>query len=488
MKNKYIFTLVLLLSLLGFSSCDFLDEYDPNSTTDRNYYASESDILHSLDGVYASLTQTYVTRDQYLFTDIRANATVVTNSGANSGIPYQFYNYTLTEENSYVAHRYAQFFNIISRGNTLLYHLNDVTYSSENTKNIIEAQIRFIRAFAYFHLVTEWGDVPIVLTYLKNPAEIYAHNHRCPKVDVYKVIFDDLQFVTESSLPDVQPASQSGRAGKNAAWALWGKALLHYALDDDFASEKTQMLSAAIEKLTKVWNLRSFGELAEIHYNTLWDLSTQKGCPEHIFQINYIQGNADLSSDWNYVYGPVETGVTSMHFGEGLNVTTPEVYDSYESGDVRKAYLRKMTLAGKDYYHTMKYVDLECGPNGYGGNNMIVLRYADVVLMLAEAHYWNGNEVEARSWLNKVRKRAGLSDWMGTDLRQGIYDERLHEFMQEGHRWHDVLRMYSDDEMIAHFSAINPNFSVKDLLLPIPYNERVLNPEGLYQNPGYGVK
>ena len=106
----------------------------------------------------------------------------------------------------------------------------------------------------------------------------------------------------------------------------------------------------------------------------------------------------------------------------------------------------------------MKYADLECGANGYGGNNWIVLRYADVALMLAEAYYWSKEETLAKTWLNKVRERAGLGDWSGSDLRQGIYDER----------------------------AINSNFSLKDLLLPIPYNERILNPEGLYQNPGYG--
>ena len=104
----------------------------------------------------------------------------------------------------------------------------------------------------------------------------------------------------------------------------------------------------------------------------------------------------------------------------------------------------------------------------------------------AEAYYWSKEETLAKIWLNKVRERAGLGDWSGSDLRQGIYDERLHEFMQEGLRWQDLLRMYDRMEMLEHFSAINSNFSLKDLLLPIPYNERILNPEGLYQNPGYG--
>lgn len=193
-------------------------------------------------------------------------------------------------------------------------------------------------------------------------------------------------------------------------------------------------------------------------------------------------------STWNYLFGPCKTGITSNKVGLMQNMTTKSVYDAFAKEDVRKNYLRETTVAGVTYYHTMKYADLECGANGYGGNNWIVMRYADVALMLAEAYYWQGTEPTAKSFLNMVRKRAGLGDWSGTDLRQGIYDERRNEFIQEGLRWQDLLRMYSKQEMIEHFNAINPNFGLKDLLLPIPYNERILNTEGLYQNPGYGVK
>ena len=247
-------------------------------------------------------------------------------------------------------------------------------------------------------------------------------------------------------------------------------------------------IKKAIEKLTAAWNLRSFGELSDIPYNAIWDLSTQKSCAENIFQINYIQNNADLGSTWNYLFGPSKTGITSNKVGLMQNMTTKSVYDAFAKEDVRKNYLRETTVAGVTYYHTMKYADLECGANGYGGNNWIVMRYADVALMLAEAYYWQGTEPTAKSFLNMVRKRAGLGDWSGTDLRQGIYDERRNEFIQEGLRWQDLLRMYSKQEMIEHFNAINPNFGLKDLLLPIPYKERILNTEGLYQNPGYGVK
>lgn len=486
MKIKHMF--ILLAASVSTASCGFLDEYDPNSTTVGNFYKSEADIVTSLNGVYASLTQSYYYTNNHYFTDVRSHDTAVTDSGANSGIPYQFYNYTLTEENSYVYNRYTQLFKTISRANTLLAHLDDVSYSNGDARNTYEAEIRFLRALTYFHLVTEWGDVPLILTELKTKDEVQANNYRRPKSEVYKAVFADLDFVLGSPLADMQPASECGRASKAAAWTLYGKAKLQYACDEDFASEKSAALTSAIEKLTAAWSLRSFGELSDIPYNAIWDLSTQKSCAENIFQINYIQNNADLGSTWNYLFGPSKTGITSNKVGLMQNMTTKSVYDAFAKEDVRKNYLRETTVAGVTYYHTMKYADLECGANGYGGNNWIVMRYADVALMLAEAYYWQGTEPTAKSFLNMVRKRAGLGDWSGTDLRQGIYDERRNEFIQEGLRWQDLLRMYSKQEMIEHFNAINPNFGLKDLLLPIPYNERILNTEGLYQNPGYGVK
>ena len=100
MKIKHMF--ILLAASVSTASCGFLDEYDPNATTVGNFYKSEADIVTSLNGVYASLTQSYYYTNNHYFTDVRSHDTAVTDSGANSGIPYQFYNYTLTEENSYV--------------------------------------------------------------------------------------------------------------------------------------------------------------------------------------------------------------------------------------------------------------------------------------------------------------------------------------------------------------------------------------------------
>ena len=230
MKIKQIFAVLAVSASL--MSCNFLDEFDPNATTAGNFYTSEADIETSLNGVYQSLAQSYYYQYNYYFTDVRAHVTVVTDSGASSGIPYQFYNYTLTEENQYVYNRYTQLFKSISRVNTLLSHLDDVTYSASEARDTYEAEARFVRALTYFHLVTEWGDVPLVLERLDSKDEVAANNYRRPKAQIYKAIFDDLDFVLDSPLADFQPASECGRASKAAALALYGKAALQCGVGD----------------------------------------------------------------------------------------------------------------------------------------------------------------------------------------------------------------------------------------------------------------
>ena len=130
-----------------------------------------------------------------------------------------------------------------------------------------------------------------------------------------------------------------------------------------------------------------------------------------------------------------------------------------------------------------KYTDLD-DINGYGANNWIVLRYADVALMLAEVKM-HLSENDAVSYLNMVRERAGLDDYSGSSLRDAILRERRVEFAFEGQYWYDLLRLYSRQELLEHMKAKNPNFSAKDFLLPIPYDEHKLDPTRMYQNVGY---
>ena len=488
MKKIHII-LIALVAVMSASCKDFLTETDPNKITSGDYYSSEADVEAVLNQAYASLKLNYYFQNSYHFTDIHSNLTICNDSGARGGAYYQWYNYTLTESNEFLLSRYQNIYKSIGYCDKLISHLGDISWSDENTKKAFEAEARFIRALGFYTLVTEWGPVPVFDGALTTMAEINAANHRAPRADVYAQIYKDLQKVIDSPLSDRDSEATCGRVSKAAAYALLGKAKLQQATDEEFAAQKADILADAKAALNSCWALRGWAtDNLPTPFNEIWDLSTQKKCKENIFQINYIQKSASLGSDFAYVYGPsADANITSKHSCNGASMTSKAVYDLYAAGDARKAYLRKTIFAGSEYYHSMKYKDLDAGTDGYGGNNWIVLRYADVALMLAEAYYWDNDETNAKKWLGMVRTRAGVPGVTesGEALRDAIYGERVKEFIHEGHSWHDYLRQYTDAELVAHFSRINPNFTTKDCLFPIPYAERILNREGLPQNPGY---
>lgn len=143
---------------------------------------------------------------------------------------------------------------------------------------------------------------------------------------------------------------------------------------------------------------------------------------------------------------------------------------------------------GLEAYYPLKFKDLS--ETGYYSCDLVVLRYADVALMLAEAEYHGGNASAALPWLNMVRNRAGLANTTatsGTALRDAIYKERYREFAYEFKGWSDLRRQYTKAELETYMKTVNgaAEYSNTDYYLPIPHAQYLLNPTGLWQNPGY---
>jgi hypothetical protein len=216
----------------------------------------------------------------------------------------------------------------------------------------------------------------------------------------------------------------------------------------------------------------------------VFDKAKQTTCQEILFMVMYQGGNSSAASNYNYTFqpnGPDNTGLTSKRSGGGVNLPTESMMNEYEPIDPRKAISADTTTNGWNY--TKKYIDLD-DDNGYGANKWIVLRYADVSLLLAEVKMYLG-EPDAVTYINEVRSRVGLGVSPFTDLREAIIHERKVELAFEGQSWYDLIRLYSKEELLTLKSAQNPNFSAKDFLLPIPYDEYKLDPERMYQNEGY---
>ena len=480
MKNYHI--CLVIVGLLSFSSCSsFLEEYDPNKIPASTYYQTENDIRMAANGAYAALRGNGYYKNIYLYTDVRSGNTTLQDPGAGSGINYQFFNYTLSTDNSQVKTHWTDLYKCVTRSNIILDQIDGISFTDEKEKQELKAEMYFLRALTYFHLVMQFGDVPVVTKELKTKEEIQAHTARDPKSKVYDLIINDLIKVTESPLPDNQISNGLGRASKAAAYGLLGKVYLSKAADDDFKSEKDSNLKSAKNSLEAVWKMRPFGTLKEISYSDVFDKDAQEKCSEIIFRVMYEGGNSSLASNYAYIFQPTaQIGLTSQKSGTGNNIPTDDMMNAYEPGDLRKD-VSCGTSSGINY--VKKYTDLD-DINGYGDNDWIILRYADIALMLAEVKM-HLNESDAVEYLNMVRERAGLPDYSGSNLRDAILQERRVELAFEGQYWYDLLRLYTHQELFDVMHGKNPNFSEKDFLLPIPYDEHKLDPEKMYQNKGY---
>ena len=496
MKLNHI-VLILAVAALTVSCKDYLNLSDPNAVTTGNYYQSESDMRASLDGAYAVFKDgNFMGSSNTYFEECKARFLTYPDTGVNAGENASFDNCSVVPSNQFVLSRWNSIYKCIDRANVVLKHLDDITYADPKVRANFEAEARFIRALCYYTLVCDWGAVPVVLSKLESLDAVKAANKRAPKDEVYKAIFDDCAWViNESSLPDLQPASGCGRASKVAAMALYGKALLQKATDPDFTSEKVTLATQAITQLTAAWNKKPFTDFTTVDIEEIWDVAKQPAAKESIFQLEFIGGSNAANSSYNTSFrskniDSADKEVNAKESAGGFIMVTRKAQEIWgEAGD--KRYTELMGSGTQDgglaSYYTLKYKDLDA--SGYYGCNNVVLRYADVALMLAEANYHANKPSDAIPYVNMVRNRAGLANTTatgGTALRDVIYKERQREFAYEFKAWTDLKRGYSPAEIKAIMAADGATeYDDADLLLPIPHTQYLLNPEGLYQNPGY---
>ncbi|MBN8824172.1 MULTISPECIES: RagB/SusD family nutrient uptake outer membrane protein [unclassified Spirosoma] len=511
MTSKSLVRYIPLLTLLLLGSCsqDFLIETNPNAIATSDYYKTENDVLLALNGVYNALRDNSgIAEGSGLYSEERSDNTGRNDNQSNAGEPFQFNAFALLPSNSYLQTHWTSLYQIITRANYVLAGSEKVTYAKTDTKAQYQAEAKFIRALIYFQLVRKWGDVPLVTKPLTTVDEVTTNTFREKKEKVYAQIVADLTDVVNSPLPDVRVAADKGRVSKVAGNALLGQVYLTMATTLDQANRATN-LAQAKTYLTYAYSKRTFGTLKEIAYADVFDVTKKTTNSEAIFQIVYKQGDINYSSSIaanNQAQGETINSLKTTT-GVGGNVT-PDLVKDYEDGDVRKDYSIKYANAAvvKDYFIT-KFRDASsaAGTSGYGGNDWLLIRYADVILMLAEVNMYLGDEATAIDFLDQVRERAKLPLYNVAKtnpaynakyptLKLAILHERRVELAFENQRWFDLLRFFTPDELVTYFKSKSQadfgaaqlsNFGTKDYYYPIPFNEYKLNPSGMYQNPGY---
>ena len=509
MKSNLIIATAAFAAMFSLASCDdFLTESDPNKIPVESYFQSETDVAKALNGAYVALRDNYCMGEgNTMFNEERSDNTGRIDNQSAAGEPFQFTNFAILPSNTYLKKYWTALYKTINDCNYTIMGA-EKTNMDATAKANYTAEAKFIRALVYFEIVRKWGDAPLVTDYMPTFDSVKSHTSRQPKVDIYRLITTDLIDALNSTLPNRQSEGNRGHADKASITALLGKVYLTMAatLGDGNAND---YLEKAKTYLTQCYDMRSFDRLQDIPYADVFDVSKKTTCPEIIFQIVYKQGDKDYHSSVAATNQSVGESVNSQVTSKGIGTfVNPDLAKEFEEGDVRKDWSIKYNPnpAAKAWFIT-KYRDRSdaAGTLGYGGNDCIVLRYADVVLMLAEVNARQGNEAEATKWLNMVRERAGLSDYAESmqsasyrqlcpSLMRAILHERRSELAFENQRWYDLLRFFTTDELKEYMhskdgadygiSDLN-NFGDKDIYFPIPYDEWKLNPDKMYQNPGY---
>ncbi len=504
MRNLIIIFTVLLF--LSGCSKSFLEQTNPNGVSVDNGYKTETDIATGVYGAYQALrSSNSVGEGAQLWTDDRADDINTTDNQSNNGEPFQFSAFSLVPSNSYLQSHWSALYVPIARANLILSIIDKITFANDATKTQYIAELKFIRAYMYYNLVREFGDVPLVTERLTSSEQAAALTVRVKKELVYGQIVADLKDVVGSNLPVVQPAAGKGRVSLQAANAVLGQVYLTMATN--LAEGRTENLNNAKTYLLACFNQKTFATLSAIPFADVFDVTKKSTNPEIIFQIVYKQGDASYSSSLARNNQAKGETINSLFVSQGSGgLLTKDLLNEFETGDVRTNFSIKFAASSSTYFIT-KFRDASAtaGTLGYGGNDWILVRYADVILNLAEAYMYLNDNATAISYLNMVRTRAQRPDYatMMTDpayaakypsLKLAILHERRVELAFEHHRWHDLTRFFNAAELVDYFKTKSQanydnspltNFTTKDYYFPIPYNEFKLDPVKMYQNPGY---
>lgn len=447
------------------TSCgdSFFDLEPASSVTIDKVYKTASDYNVAVIGCYAKLQSQvnfYTECCEYRSDNLSLDAPT-----AGTQDRYDIDHFTEKPSNGILSSYWANFNNNVYRCNLLLDQIDGANFA-ENLKKQYKGEAMFIRALNYFNMYRIWGGIPAT-KHVVSAAEALKVA-RYSDEQMFDLIAGDLKEIVDNNyLPETYSSADMGRATSGAAKALLGKVYLTFHK----WTEAKDILSQLIGKYQLV------SPIAQV-FNV-----DNKNNNEIIFAVHFnkeIEGEGH-SYWYNLTNASDDTNQTSS------------LLNTFPTGDTRKDLITYVQVE-KNVRLMNKFYDTKSPTFKTVGNDQILLRYADVLLMYAEAL----NEIQydasegslALKYLNAVRQRAGISNLTVKQLptqekfRKGILVERQREFPYEGQRWFDLVRMGFAKSVMAENGV-----EIKDyqLLFPIPQQEieKVGDKSILWQNPGY---
>ncbi|MBT3364941.1 MAG: RagB/SusD family nutrient uptake outer membrane protein [Flavobacteriales bacterium] len=490
MKTRSNSLVLFSFIAMTIGSCENFLDVQPRYVQDaENYFNQPSDYEMALTAAYDLLQTSYLT--QWIGEIASGNAIAggesVTDTEGLHQIEGMTHNAVNNELRSIFRWNYAG----IARVNYMMEFQNKIDFQG---KNGILGQARFLRAYYYFELTKYFGDVPLVIDQ-RLGADQVTKLDRSPRSLVYAQIESDLRFAS-STLPWSNP--EKGRVDKGAALALLGKVQLYQGKHAE-----------AVISLDSVINFGGYALVAD--YDTLWFAANENNS-ETVFDIEYsglegggygcmvcLEGNAAAGFNGIRQYvGPFYSD------GNSYNLPTQDLYDAFDSTDIRRdATILDLDafIAAQPNASSISYAIGGGGHTGFYNNKYIkrqaelglpdndltsplnykVIRYADVLLMAAEANVQEGNDGQALSYVNSVRARVNMPARVsgGSALLADIFTERRLELSGEGLHFWDLLRSGQAAQSITNFQV------GKHEIFPIPQVEIDLAGGIWSQNSGY---
>lgn len=535
--KKYITSITCTILCFICTRCDNQLDLGPvGQLSESSFYNNERDFAAGTYGVYSALLS-LMWNDQWMNAELRPDDDVMPpNNDADTN---EDFDWSSTNDGN-ISHVWNQCYIGISRANVVLSRLPDASgFSDESLKPKFEGEAKFLRAYFHFLLAIHYGTPPVVDRVMNGPVESTKLPNSAPGA-IWDFIIADLTDA-QVKLPETQ-GDDKGRATSNTATALLGKVYLYRAQWEKnpayYQNAKTELT-----KVTGKYSLVSFGHNFSIQH---------ENNPESVFEVQFVWGTGDntwlptdfgLSEDQNVGSGASQRAVffrpgcfngecapTANDRGYGSTHMTVPLQNEFEANDPRRP--QTIFLQGDTYTH---YAETPKGPDtaqvtyqaawSVSGstpakyikrdnpaqseiagrpnatlNNERLIRYSDVLLMLAEARLLGDNDVAgAASLINEVRHRANPSEAILVPRSSGATKDQMFAFLMherrvelalEGHRYHDLVRWHRatliniKTDIDFGRGPANSNWTEKNLIRPIPQGELDVN-TNLKQNDEY---
>jgi len=490
MKNRNIFILYIVVTTFITSCSDVLNVEPTSVITVNSFWQDEASVNGALAGSYVYL-RNITRKDLYIYGEARSEMVGLGIVGEGGWSKY--YDNTLSADDA--GPSWKNFYTLINSANLLIKYVPDIDFTSEANKNNILAQAYSMRAFAYFTMTKIWGDLVIHTDPIETADAEVTQKERSSQAEVFSLIKADLDMALQLFPTNDFPEGRNIWS-KPAANALKGDVYLWTGKRQGGGKSDFEVALNAFNEVENSGQVRLLADYAQIHdFNNKGNdeiiMSSRYDefeSPENFYQEMHIIGTAipqNIDQATRDAIGKLGSG------SNNIIVITKLVRDQFVLDDTRRnATFFEINDTLGNYITTIsqKCMGMENASTRKFLSDIVLYRYADILLMRAEVNNALGNDPTAD--INKVRRRAyrdNYSDHIfinGTQAENddAILKERLLELALEGKRWWDLVRFDKAFELVPSLEGKSDEGL---LLFPIGLDILSLEPK-VKQNPGWG--